>query len=44
VLPISADVDGDVALADWPMRRAEDLRESPMAADLFIGSAKRVAD
>jgi len=44
VLSTSADVEGDAALADWPMKRAEDLRESPMAADLFIGSPKTVAD
>ncbi|MGD9603921.1 MAG: LLM class flavin-dependent oxidoreductase [Gammaproteobacteria bacterium] len=43
VLSSAADVEGDAALADWPMKRAEDLRGSPMAADLFVGSPDTVA-
>lgn len=44
VLSSAADVEGDAALADWPMKRAEDLRDSPLAADLFIGSPATVAE
>lgn len=43
VLSSAADVEGDKELADWPMKRAEDLRDSPIAADLFVGSAETVA-
>ena len=43
VLSSSNDVEGDAALAEWPMKRAEDLRGSPIANDLFIGSPDTVA-
>ncbi len=43
VLSTAADVEGDAALAEWPMKRAEDLRGSAMAADLFVGSPDTVA-
>jgi alkanesulfonate monooxygenase SsuD/methylene tetrahydromethanopterin reductase-like flavin-dependent oxidoreductase (luciferase family) len=41
VLSSSNDVEGDAA--PWPVTRAEDLRNSPMAADLFVGSPATVA-
>ena len=41
VLATSNDVEGDAA--PWPISRAEDLRNSPMAADLLIGSPATVA-
>jgi alkanesulfonate monooxygenase SsuD/methylene tetrahydromethanopterin reductase-like flavin-dependent oxidoreductase (luciferase family) len=44
VLSTAADVEGDAALADWPLRRAEDLRDSALAADLFVGSPASVAE
>jgi alkanesulfonate monooxygenase SsuD/methylene tetrahydromethanopterin reductase-like flavin-dependent oxidoreductase (luciferase family) len=44
VLSTAADVDGDAALADWPLQRAEDLRESPLAAELLVGSPASVAN
>ena len=42
VLSTSNDVEGDAA--PWPISRAEDLRNSPMAADLLIGSPTTVAN
>ncbi len=41
VLSSSNDVEGDAA--PWPVNRAEDLRNSSMAADLFVGSPATVA-
>ena len=41
VLATSNDVEGDAA--PWPITRAEELRNSPLAADLFIGTPQQVA-
>ncbi|MBI2800870.1 MAG: LLM class flavin-dependent oxidoreductase [Gammaproteobacteria bacterium] len=41
VLATSNDVAGDAA--PWPITRAEELRNSPLAADLLIGTPEQVA-
>ena len=41
VLSTSNDVEGDAA--PWPISRAEELRDSPMADDLLVGSPATVA-
>ena len=41
VLATSNDVEGDAA--PWPVNRAEDLRGSPMAEEIFVGSPETVA-
>lgn len=41
VLSRSNDVEGDAA--PWPISRAEELRDSPIAADLMIGTPDQIA-
>lgn len=41
VLSTSNDVEGDAA--PWPVNRAEDLRGSPLAEEIFVGSPETVA-
>lgn len=42
VLSTSNDVEGDTA--PWPISRAEELRDSPLADDLLIGTPQQVAE
>jgi hypothetical protein len=44
VLTTSADVENDAALAYWPTKKAENILDSPIAADLFVGSPKTADD